>query len=271
MRFFPAEAGSSAVSDSECSWSDPPRALSLDKRELHLWRVSLDRTREDLERLQKTLSAAERAQCARFIRPEDGRRCIAARSALRVILGSYLGRNPRALSIVKAPSGKPLLVGPDSWFSDAVRGIHFSLTYAGDVACIAVCRGLRIGVDLEQVRDVKGIAAISRGFLCQEERSLVLSRSGAERRRAFFLVWTRREAASTALGVGLYNSFARYSLPAAPFSPGGFKVVLDTAGWSSAPAGSWWIRDINPGEGLSGALCIEKKNVEPCYFQLRKW
>lgn len=271
MRKNPAAAGSLAVSEAECCWADPPHPLFLDKKELHVWRLSLTRTRKDLERLQETLSAAERAHCARFVKTEDGWRCIAARSALRAILASYLRKSPRALSIVKTPAGKPLLVGPDSWFSDSVRGIHFSLTYAEDQACIAVCRGLRVGVDLERVRDVKGMAAIARGFLCQEERSLILSRAGTERMQAFFLVWTRREAASKALGVGLYDSCARYSLPAAQFSPGGFKIVLDTAGWSSAPAGSWWIRDLNPGEGLSGALCIEKKNVDPSYFTLREW
>ncbi len=271
MRKTPATEGSLAILESECSWAEPPRHLSLDKRELHLWRVSLNRNRKDLERLQETLSPAERAQCARFVKPEDGLRCVAARSALRAILGAYLLKHPRTISIVKTPAGKPLLVGHDSWFADSVRGLHFSLTYAGDQACIAVCRGLRVGVDLEQMRDVRGIAAICRGFLCQEERSIVLSRTGQERTRAFFLAWTRREATSKALGVGLYDSFARYSLPAVPFSPGGFKVVLDTAGWSSAPAGSWWIRDLIPGSGLSGALCIEKKNVDPSYFLLRDW
>ena len=61
------------------------------------------------------------------------------------------------------------------------------------------------------------------------EEAASMRHRGKERTAAFFLLWTRREAAAKALGIGLFDCFARAVLPAPDF---------DAAGIPRAAAGS---------------------------------
>ena len=235
-------------------WAPPPRQLLLDKGSLHVWRASLALTAEKSEALAAVLSAEERAQCARFVRPADRARAVASRACLRVVLAKYLLLDPRALSIKAGTSGKPLLDGGDP-------SIQFNMSHSGDMALIAVTRGLRVGIDVERVRDVPDIEAIMDGFFSGQEAAWFRSRGNVERTPAFFLLWTRREAAAKALGIGLFDCFARCTLPPSDHCGSGFRV--DLADTPAGPAGPWWIRDLSPAPEYAAAMCVERENVKP--------
>ena len=54
----------------------------------------------------------DRARAGALADPDAGRRVLARRAALRVILSRYVGIEPSLLRIVRAPGGKPVLVPP---------------------------------------------------------------------------------------------------------------------------------------------------------------
>ncbi len=240
-------------------WALPPRQLLLEQGGLHIWRASLALPSEECGPLEGVLSAEEKDQCARFVRPADRARCRASRASLRLVLAKYLREDPRALSIRAGASGKPWLDGADS-------SIQFNVSHAGDLALIAVARGLRVGIDVERVREVADMDAILDGFFSGQETAWLRSREEAERSGAFFLLWTRREAAAKALGTGLFDCFARFALPLSDHAGSGFRVELpDTP---AGPAPTWWMRDLLPAPGYAGAVCVEQDNPTPMLWRL---
>ncbi len=257
-------------------WAVPPRKLFLEPGSLHIWRASLGVTSPMRERMMGVLTDKEREQCGRFLRPADRARCAAARASLRMVLAKYLPGDPRALPFAVAASGKPYLdysAGTNDAAAALARhgadGIQFNLSHAEDCALIAVSRGMSVGIDVERMRDLKDMEAILHGFFSDQEQSFVRAHEGEERTRAFFLLWTRREAAAKAVGIGLFDLFARVTLPPVGHSRSGFRVMLPRPAARTAGTESWWIRDLLPAPGHAGALCVEGENAEPSLWSLQ--
>jgi 4'-phosphopantetheinyl transferase len=227
-------------------------------------------------RMTGVLTTREMEQCGRFLRPADRARCAAARASLRMVLARYLPGDPRTLPIAVGASGKPYLeysAGARVAAADPARheadDIQFNLSHTEEYALIAVSRGMSVGVDVERMRDLKDMEAILQGFFSEQEQSFVRAHEGEERTRAFFLLWTRREAAAKAVGIGLFDSFARVALPPAGYTRSGFRVALPRRAARTAGTESWWIRDLLPAPGHAGALCVERENAEPSLWSLQ--
>lgn len=250
------------MSTGEEPWALPPRRIRLEQGSLHVWRASLDMPATGLEGIAGLLSANEREQCARFLRPRDRAQCVVARASLRIVLAKYIHEEPRALSITIGASGKPSLASS--------TGIQFNISHAGDLTLIAVSLKMRVGIDLERIREVRDMDAIVHGFFGGQEQAYLRAceGDGGERTRAFFLLWTRREAAAKARGLGLFESFARDTLPAFDYNRGGFRVELAPRGAPRGGSERWWIRDLVPAAGYAGALCVEQENAEPSFWRL---
>jgi 4'-phosphopantetheinyl transferase len=247
-------------------WALPPRRLHLGNESLHIWRVSLAArageragTRAGLEDI---LSAEEKDQCSRFVRPEDRARCAASRAALRVVLAKYTGTDPRALALTAGTSGKPCLDCPQP-------SVQFNMAHSGDLALIAVTRESRVGIDIERKREIPGMESILDAFFSRQESIFLRSLGPGERRLAFFQLWTRREAAAKALGIGLYDCFSRVVLPAVDRSRSWFKVELPESDAPAGPAHGWWMRDMGPARGYAGAVCTEQEDAKLSFWRLR--
>ena len=79
---------------------DPGGDLAAQGIDLRLWLVDLDAAHFD-----DVPSAAEQQRAARFVRPDDGRRYLAAHAALRHLLGT-------GAAWVAGEFGKPALASP---------------------------------------------------------------------------------------------------------------------------------------------------------------
>jgi 4'-phosphopantetheinyl transferase len=243
-------------------WAHPPRQLLLGPGSLHIWRASLALPAEERARLEGVLSAEEKDQCSRFVRPADRARCAASRASLRVVLAKYLLKEPHALHFKAGASGKPSLDRADP-------SIQFNISHAGDLALIAVTRELKVGIDVERVREVPDMGAILNGFFSEQETAWLRSHEGEKRTRAFFLLWTRREAAAKALGIGLFDCFARFVLPLPDRARSGFRIELSDPDAPAGPTRDWWMRDLLPAPGYAGAVCVEQENAKPLFWRLQ--
>jgi 4'-phosphopantetheinyl transferase len=247
------------MSTPEEMWASPPAPPLLPRGSVHVWRAFLDLSAEALARTEGLLSASERERCARLIRPRDRALCTAARVSLRTVLAHHGAGDPRALAFSTGPFGKPAL--DDS-------PLHFNASHSEDLALVAVSHVGRVGIDVERIRSVGEMDAIIDDFFSGPEKAYVRSRAEADRTPAFFLLWTRREAAAKALGLDLFDSFDRLVLPAVDRDRRGFRVSLPKPGLSGGTTADWWMRDLVPAAGFAGALCLEGSNAEPAFWEL---
>ena len=230
------------------TWRRPPETFVLGNDEVHVWRAGLSRDPSWSQGHLDTLSADERVRAERFHFAVDRAHFVAARGILRAILGGYLKRTPESLAFRYGAHGKPALAEDSS-----DEEIRFNVSHSGGEALYAVTRGRDVGVDIERVRDDLAVAEIAARFFSPRETATLQALPVGMQRRAFFRIWTRKEAYIKGRGEGL-------SLPLDEFdvSSGGgdTDMLIDTR--SDRPGASRWsIRDIAAGPGFAAALAAE--------------
>jgi 4'-phosphopantetheinyl transferase len=141
---------------------------------VHVWRADLDRAGA---RFGGLLDRSELDRAERIAREPARRRWMAARGALRALLGAYVDEHPSALRFALGVHRKPVL--------DLPRGrLHFSLSHSGGLAVYAVTEMSPVGVDVE-----------------------LMARPNARPRRPDFLrAWVRAEAEGKRIGVGVRST-----------------------------------------------------------------
>jgi 4'-phosphopantetheinyl transferase len=197
-------------------------------RGLRLWTVDLGS--DASEALRTLLSADEIRRSERFVFERDRCRYVAARGALRRILGGELGIAPAELQFGYGEHGKPAL--------RAVRDLQFNLSHSEDAAVIAVGGSEPVGVDVEMFKDIGDALALATAHFSPAERACIEARTGEDRSRAFLTIWTRKEACLKAVGSG-------FSIPAASFEAGiggSVQVVRVTAGHTVHEIELWTLR-----------------------------
>jgi hypothetical protein len=167
--------------------TDPATATAFG---VHIWTADLDSLAwPDAARLPSD----ERARAERLLSPTKRRRWIAARWALRTVLGDYLGRSPATIELRLGRSGKPELTDPRP-------GLRFNLSHSHGRALVAVCAGREVGVDLERI---------------------------GRRPASFYAEWTRREALAKCFGSGIWAPLPELPASVAQLDVGvGFAAAL---------------------------------------------
>lgn len=204
--------------------------------EILLWSWSLDAERFSTATAEGLLSGDETARSRNFATPRLRRRFVAGRAGLRSLLGEHLGLDPRALVFVLNEFGKPSLAQDPS--------LHFSLSHSEDQAVLAMSDTLMVGADIELMRTFEHLD-LARRFFCANEIAAIESLPDpAERRQAFFRIWTLKEAVVKALGKGL-------SIPLDSFE---VSIATSPPSMAVCPEGApeaWWLHVVTP----TGSYC----------------
>jgi 4'-phosphopantetheinyl transferase len=212
-------------------WPAAPERLHLRRGEVHVYLADLTRPADT-----GVLDEVENSRAARFAFDADRRRYAAAHAVLRHILARYLACAPAEVRYAFGPQGKPALAGG--------AGLEFNMSHSGDLALYAVTRGRAVGVDIERVRLQVGRELAGAGFLTPSETQALLALPDVERPRAFFTVWTRKEACLKATGKGLsapLNSLSVWPQPDPPFHVLDLDVGEDYAAAVAAQGGGWTV------------------------------
>lgn len=229
------------------SWEQAPPALGLGEGELHVWRAGLAVDAETRRRLAAALSRDELERAARFVFARDRDRFVAARGALRQILGGYLGAPPGALRFRYGPRGKPELAGPPEH-----GRLGFNLAHSGELALVAVAWGRRVGVDLELVRDELDYAPLLPDIFSAGERRALAALPAPAQRLAFFGGWARKEAYLKARGDGLTHPPNQVEVGLAPGAQA--PLQLPPAEPGEKP---WTLYTLDAGPGYAAAVVGE--------------
>lgn len=220
--------------------------------DVHVWQAALDAGPETEAGCRALLADDERARADQFLFEAHRRRFAVARAVLRRLLGLYLGTDARRVSLAARTGGKPALAAPDG----RPPILRFNLSHSRDRALYAFARGREVGVDLEYVREGWDAEALAARFLAPGERAAIDALPAAERSRAFFACWARKEACLKACGTGIALDLKGVDTGA----PGaGHPLPVDL----QPPGGRhtrWWIRDLDLPHPWVGSLATEHDN-----------
>lgn len=214
--------------------------------EVHLWRATSDVTGEDLVRLASTLTEAELERSARFRFDRDRARFVAARGRLRSLLARYLDVLPRDITLAEGLFGKPRLAsGPGS--------LRFNVSHSDGTSVFAMARDREVGVDLERVRIDFPIEEVARHYYSPAERAQLALLLPADRMRAAFGCWTRKEAYLKALGAGLAPPLDTIEVGVCSGKP----LSVWRSDGDTAASGWWSLHDFDAGPGFAAAVAVE--------------
>ena len=213
---------------------------------INLWKIELRGGESRYASCWKWLDAKEQDRADRLRFEEDRRRFVLRRAAYRQILGAVLNRQGDKLEFGSGHHGKPFLVGQSS-----SPTVAFNASHSGELALLAIAKTAAIGVDIECLKS----ETIDNALL---ERTLSLEEMGAyevlepeARTRAFFKIWTRKEAVLKAAGVGL-------SISPRDFSVADRKRVL----------GLWSVFDLGVGPSYTAAVAVDRAD---CLIEEQEW
>lgn len=171
-----------------------------------------------------------------------------ARATLRRALALALGSSdPASLGFSYGQHGKPVLTsGP------AAAGLSFNASHSGERLLIGLGEGADLGVDIEKHRPLVDRDGLVRRYFSLAENDAYFRLAEADRERAFFGCWTRKEAFVKALGRGL-------SFPLKDFDVGfasGAEGLLYLHGEADAPD-RWCLEGFEAEVGYSAAFATQ--------------
>ena len=242
-------------------WKSMPETLTLGPDEVHVWRVSLNMSAPELERLAKLLHPEEQGRAERFHYKKDHDRFIAARGMLRTLLGLYLNVRPEQLSFCYSKYGKPELA--DVSAGDRLR---FNLSHSKLLALYAFTYKRDLGIDIEFIRPDFDSIGIAGRFFSPREASTIRALPPNIQQEAFFACWTCKEAFIKAKGKGLSYGLNQFDVTVAPEGP----AKLLSINGSTEEASRWSLYGLAPGPGFAAALAVEENGLKPkcqvCYY-----
>lgn len=221
-------------------------AFYLNPSEVHVWQLRCDGPAPDLAGLQELLSVAERERAARFKFAEHRRRYIMAHAALRQILSRYLDADPSLLKFRAGAQGKPdLLLTSDQ------TPLQFNLSHSLEAALVAVTLVRPLGVDIEYIKPDFDWSGIVEHYFAPGEIARLTTLPAALRQRAFFAIWTRKEAYIKAKGGGLSIPLDGFEVATHPNEPA---ALLSCAGGPQETA-NWSMANIDVGSEYAATVC----------------
>ena len=238
-------------------WCTPACTPVLGDDELHVWKASLTQLAPHLPALRAVLQATELERAARFHFEIDRQRHLVSRGLVRTLAGHYLGRPPAALRFGIGTYGKPHL-------SDDDGRLAFNLSHSGDVVLIAMARSGSVGVDVErwsQRLDEHGLTRLAESAFSATERAGLRLLDPAERRAAFFAVWSRKEAYIKATGRGVSSGLGHFDVSS---DSADARLLSDRN--DEAAVGTWTLRDLALGPGYSGAVVFDNHRLNVMQF-----
>jgi 4'-phosphopantetheinyl transferase len=140
------------------------------------------------------LDGVEETRARRFVRPEHAARFVTGRAALRRALGRELGIEPACVPLKEGDAGRPEIAG-------VPVPLQFNVSHSGKMAAIALCREVRLGVDIERLAPIE--ADLVERFFSPAEQAALAALPEDRWLRGFYRCWTRKEAFVKGLGQGL--------------------------------------------------------------------
>jgi phosphopantetheinyl transferase len=154
---------------------------------------------ESPDQLRKLLSTGELERASRFQFDADREMYILSHGFTRQLLARKTGLAPENIRFDLSKNGKP---------SVNSKNIHFNLSHTREVFALALSPDMSLGIDVECLGREIDWQPVSRLYYSDNERQWIASHPAEEQKKAFFIIWTRKEALLKAIGCGIINDLA---------------------------------------------------------------
>lgn len=252
----------------QCSWQSPTYPLALPNGVVHLWKLNLNEPDTPLGRFLEWLSTEELERAENYSYEDSRQDFILSRTALRYLIGQYLGCPPGEIQFTYNPYGKPDIDLPEGG-----RRLKFNLAHSGRFAVLAFAWDSRVGVDIELLSRRVDLEIMIPRVLSPEERDIFQSIPLDQQKLAYLSAWTQKEAYLKAIGSGLTRSLDQISVNILLGKAGLLKDdrsvgVLRSDKKSSQSGGGWHLCNFEVQPGLVGTLAVEGDSCQLAYYTL---
>ena len=164
---------------------------------LHIWKIPLDNC-TDISGCYEILNNEEKNKAESLETFNKHIKYIICRSSIKKILGYYLNIDPRNIIFEYNNYGKPALC-------NTCVNINFNVSHSSDLALCAITPiDINIGIDLECINYLENPDELAKVFLTHEEYLQFLNIVPEDKPRIFYKLWTCKESALKAIGMGLH-------------------------------------------------------------------
>ncbi len=189
---------------------------------IQVWQIPLQVSLNTVDGYLACLSEDEILRANRFKFPDDRRRFVVARGALRYLLSQHIGKAPAAIEFGYGKYGKPFVKQSFSAQSQPVdasdvlpcEAFQFNLSHSGDLALCGLGWHRKVGVDIEKIRSISRLEMMMERCLSTAEQNRVNAARPEDQSRLFLEYWTCKEAYLKATGLGLIQSMQKVEVEA---------------------------------------------------------
>ena len=172
-------------------WGDQPECLQFG--DVHVFCASVAELGYLSPTMLDVLSDDERSKNLRFFRAVDANRFLVGRGLLRVLLSKYLGSPADQFRFTYSSFGKPTLD----------HSLQFNVSHSDSFVLVAFAWNNQIGADIERIDANIDILELAAVFFSAQEYDYLRRLGSVYRERAFYRLWTQKEACVKATGCGL--------------------------------------------------------------------
>lgn len=194
------------------------------------------------------LDGTEQQRRDRFLYDSPKRRFTLCRAALRSVLCDQFGCHNQHLAFEASKHGKPYAI-----VCGRRAPISFNVSHSGAHGLIALARGGRVGIDVEERVPHRSLDELIEAVFSPNERHELAAASNRDRLHLFFRLWTMKEALSKAHGMGLSLDVSRFEIPH-DMRHGATSGSVRFAGM---PGAGWRLEDIST-DRFAAALAYEQ-------------
>jgi len=230
-------------------------ALAL--KPVQIFQIRLDQTEAEVFAYRQWLSLAEQERAAKFLSANKTREFTITRGTLKMILAEILDEDISQVSITHEKNGRPCLASNK-------YDTRFSVSHSCDRAMIAVTRGREIGIDLEKIRADIDHDKLSRRYFSPAEYAALQLCDESTRLRAFFAVWTRKEAIVKAHGKGIALGLNQFDVSVDPDQP----PRLLTTRWQYTDMPDWTLLNLDAAPEYFASMAVSGGAVSVVYRDL---
>lgn len=213
--------------------------MTLEKDDIHVWLAWVDGLRSQQDDLARLLTPDEMARADRLLGEKVRQQFIVARGVMRKVLAHYIDGE---IHLLRGNRGKPHIPGVS---------LRFNLSHAADLIVLGIAEGREIGVDVELIRPMREMMTVARSYFSVEEQVQIFNLPQAQRERAFYTCWTRKEAYIKARGDGFTMPLTGFDVTLIPGEPPRLLRAVD-----DDPA-RWTLLHLDSVPGYVGTICVE--------------
>ena len=136
------------------------------------------------------------------------RQFIITRGITKKILATSLGRKTSQIKFLYNQHGKPFI---NDKYNDYTIG--FNTSHSELYGLIAITLNSEVGIDIQKIKPLQNIMALSRRFFSDNERDELMKLAENKQRDAFYLGWVRKESFIKAIGTGVSYGLNRFTVP----------------------------------------------------------